>query len=233
MVVDCQSEQNFDHGPPTLRPLRTRARGDVLRPGVPRRPRPGRISRILDGLLRGRGRRRSARSAAEVVTAVFYNFAPSHVARALPAAWDFASPADALRAREASAVAALRRCGVDRRCRRCETAAELLAKAARKRPAGRPPAVRGEPARCRGPTNPVARLWHATTLLREQRGDGHVAVLVANGHQRPRVQRAALRSPTGCPASSSCAAATTTTTSGRSCVDRLAARGLARRRTAH
>jgi hypothetical protein len=31
------------------------------------------------------------------------------------------------------------------------------------------------------PTDPVARLWHATTLLREHRGDGHVAVLTAEG----------------------------------------------------
>ncbi|MDP9167165.1 MAG: hypothetical protein M3O32_14065, partial [Actinomycetota bacterium] len=29
--------------------------------------------------------------APDVVTAIFNNFAPSHVARALPAAWDFAS----------------------------------------------------------------------------------------------------------------------------------------------
>ena len=48
----------------------------------------------------------------EVVTATFYNFAPDRVAKALPAAWDIASPADALRARQDSAVAALRRYGV-------------------------------------------------------------------------------------------------------------------------
>ena len=28
------------------------------------------------------------------------------------------------------------------------------------------------------PTEPVARLWHAATLLREHRGDGHIAALV-------------------------------------------------------
>ncbi len=47
-----------------------------------------------------------------VVTATFYNFAPERVAKALPAAWDVASPTDALRARQESAVAALRRYGV-------------------------------------------------------------------------------------------------------------------------
>ncbi|MGB3354629.1 MAG: hypothetical protein WBB00_17910, partial [Mycobacterium sp.] len=49
---------------------------------------------------------------AEVVTAAFYNFAPHRVAKALPAAWDSTAPADALRARQRSAVAALRRYGV-------------------------------------------------------------------------------------------------------------------------
>jgi len=31
------------------------------------------------------------------------------------------------------------------------------------------------------PTEPLARLWHAVTLLREHRGDGHVAVLASLG----------------------------------------------------
>jgi hypothetical protein len=42
----------------------------------------------------------------ELVTAAFYNFAPERVAKAIPAAWDFATPADALRVRQESAVAA-------------------------------------------------------------------------------------------------------------------------------
>jgi len=114
-----------------------------------------------------------------VVTALFYNFAPSHVMRALPAAWDLATPADALRARETSAVAALARCGVlaDDAVR---TAGDLLAVAA----AGAP--LDGRPLFAANltlpwPDEPVAKLWHAATLLREQRGDAHVAVLVANG----------------------------------------------------
>lgn len=116
---------------------------------------------------------------ADVVTAIFYNFAPGHVARALPAAWEQVSPAAALRARESGAVAALRRCGVtdDDAVR---TAADLLARAAAAAPLdGRAlfAANRALP----WPDEPVARLWHAATLLREQRGDAHVAVLVANG----------------------------------------------------
>jgi hypothetical protein len=48
----------------------------------------------------------------EVVTATFYNFTPERVAKALPAAWEIASPADCLQVRVDSAVAALRRYGV-------------------------------------------------------------------------------------------------------------------------
>jgi Helix-turn-helix family len=31
------------------------------------------------------------------------------------------------------------------------------------------------------PDEPVARLWHAATLLREHRGDGHIIALAADG----------------------------------------------------
>ena len=116
---------------------------------------------------------------AEVVTAVFYNFAPSHVARAIPAAWERATPADALRARESAAVAALKRCGVTDGGSTA-TAADLLAKAARTAPSDGRPMFAANLA-LPWPVDPVARLWHASTLLREQRGDAHVAVLVANG----------------------------------------------------
>jgi len=116
---------------------------------------------------------------ADVVTAVFHNFAPAHVARALPAAWDFAGPDDALRARESSAVAALNRCGVVDGPE-VRAAADLLATAAATAPLDGRPLFAANHA-LPWPDEPVARLWHASTLLREQRGDAHVAVLVANG----------------------------------------------------
>jgi hypothetical protein len=114
----------------------------------------------------------------DVVTALFYNFAPSRVARALPDAWEIAPPAAALRAREDSAVAALRRYGLtDDGVRR---AADLTAKAARGAPLdGRP--LFAANAALPWPTEPLAVLWHAVTLLREQRGDAHVAVLATSG----------------------------------------------------
>lgn len=117
--------------------------------------------------------------APEVVTAVFYNFAPQRVAKALPAAWQIAGPEAALHARLDSAVATLRRYGL-KEDENVRTAAELASKAARRAPAdGRAlfAANRALP----WPDDPLAALWHATTLLREQRGDGHVAVLTAAG----------------------------------------------------
>ncbi len=114
----------------------------------------------------------------EVVTALFYNFAPSRVAKALPGAWEIASPGAALRARQDSAVAALRRYGVTEEA--AQTAAELAAKAARGATLdGRP--LFAANAALPWPSEPLAMLWHAVTLLREQRGDAHVAVLAASG----------------------------------------------------
>lgn len=117
--------------------------------------------------------------APEVVTATFYNFAPHRVAKALPAAWQVAPPADALRIRLESAVAALERYGVGHGDD-VSTAADLLADVASNA------ALDGRPlfaanAALPWPDEPLAKLWHATTLLREQRGDGHVAVLVSHG----------------------------------------------------
>jgi hypothetical protein len=115
----------------------------------------------------------------EMVTAIFYNFAPERVAKALPAAWQIAGPEAALQARQDSAVAALRRYGIDAD-ENVIVAAELAGKAAREAPLeGRTlfAANRALP----WPDDPLAALWHAATLLREQRGDTHVAVLAARG----------------------------------------------------
>lgn len=116
---------------------------------------------------------------AEVVSAMFYNFSLARVAKALPEAWQYAPPAAALRTRAETAVAALRRYGVgdDDDVR---TAADLAAKAARAAlPDGRP--LFAANLALDWPEEPVAKLWHAVTLLREHRGDGHVAVLAAAG----------------------------------------------------
>jgi hypothetical protein len=118
---------------------------------------------------------------AEVVHAVFYNFAPGEVARHIPQVWGLTTPEAALAARERGCVAALRRIlgeladgpGVAH-------AGDLLLSAATSAPVqGRAlfAALRALPV----PQEPVARLWHAATLLREHRGDGHTVALVAEG----------------------------------------------------
>ncbi|MGD1240022.1 SCO6745 family protein [Mycobacterium seoulense] len=115
----------------------------------------------------------------EVVTAIFYNFAPERVAKALPAAWQVAGPDAALHARQESAVAALRRYGLNTD-ENVRVAAELAGKAARQAPLDGRPLFAANLA-LPWPEDPLAALWHATTLLREHRGDAHVAVLAAAG----------------------------------------------------
>src|ERR1700751_200710 len=115
----------------------------------------------------------------EVVTAIFYNFAPERVAKALPAAWEIAGPEAALRAPQDSAVAALRRYGITADENVC-VAAELAGRAARQGPLDARPLFAANLA-LPWPDDPLAALWHAATLLREQRGDAHVAVLAAAG----------------------------------------------------
>src|SRR3954451_3007266 len=116
---------------------------------------------------------------AEVVHAAFYNFAEGEVARHIPQVWDTTTPEAAHAARARGCVAALRRIlgelvatpGLAR-------AAELLAKASTSAPTeGRVmyAALRARPM----PEQPLARLWHAANMLREHRGDGHIAALVS------------------------------------------------------
>ena len=120
----------------------------------------------------------------EVVAALFYNFAPRRVAKALPDAWGFAAPEVALERRLTGSVAALTRAFGARGdldlSADVDVAAGLAGRVARSAsPDGR--ALFAANAALAWPDDPLAALWHATTLLREQRGDGHVATLVANG----------------------------------------------------
>ncbi|MEV4143422.1 MarR family transcriptional regulator [Amycolatopsis sp. NPDC049691] len=118
---------------------------------------------------------------AEVVHAVFYNFAPGEVARHLPRVWDLTTPEAALAARERGCVAGMRRILGERADDPAiARAGDLLLKAATSAPVeGRAlyAALRAVPV----PQEPVARLWHAATLLREHRGDGHIVALLAEG----------------------------------------------------
>ena len=114
---------------------------------------------------------------AAVVTASFFNFAPSFVARAVPGVWDLVTPQEAIAVREAGATAALRRLLGGREAEAAK-AADLLWRAAEDLDfAGR--ALSAANAELPVSGEPLTRRWQATTLLREHRGDGHFAALAA------------------------------------------------------
>jgi hypothetical protein len=118
---------------------------------------------------------------AEVVVATFYNFHPRMVHRAIPDAWGFAPPEAVLAARLEGADAALRRLlGGWAEGPEAAEAAALGRRAMEGRdPAGRP--LFAAHAALGWPEDPHLALWHAATLYREFRGDGHVACLLADG----------------------------------------------------
>jgi hypothetical protein len=114
---------------------------------------------------------------AAVVSASFFNFAPSFVARAVPGVWELITPADAIAAREAGAAASLRRL-LDGREAEAAKAAGLLWRAVEDLDfAGRVLSAANAELPVSG--DPLTRLWQAATVLREHRGDGHFAALAA------------------------------------------------------
>jgi hypothetical protein len=116
---------------------------------------------------------------AQVVHAAFYNFAEGEAARHIPSAWERIAPEASVAARQRGSAASLRRIlgaevagspGLVR-------VADLTTKAATSAPTeGRMmyAGMRTLPI----PGDPVERLWHAATMLREHRGDGHIAALL-------------------------------------------------------
>jgi hypothetical protein len=118
---------------------------------------------------------------AEVVHAVFYNFADGEVARHIPWVWGKTTPEEAIAVRERGSAAALRqKIGELADSPGLLRVADLATRAA----VSAPTEGRALYAGLRAldvPDEPVARLWHAATLLREHRGDGHNAALLAHG----------------------------------------------------
>ena len=121
--------------------------------------------------------------AAGTIIATFYNFRPSLVRASMDGVWARVAPATVLEARTHAAADALRRllaaaAGSDD----LRSAAELARRAALRaceRTEGRP--LFAGHADLPWPDGPVETLWHAQTLLREFRGDGHIALLVEHG----------------------------------------------------
>jgi hypothetical protein len=118
---------------------------------------------------------------AEVVDALFYNFAPGEVARHIPKVWRTTTPEAAIAARQTGCVEALRRVLGDHvDSPAFARAADLLTRAATSAPwEGRPmyAALRALPI----PDEVGARCFHAASLLREYRGDGHITALMVEG----------------------------------------------------
>jgi hypothetical protein len=118
---------------------------------------------------------------AEVVDALFYNFAPGEVARHIPKVWQTTTPEAAIAARLDGCTQALRHILGDR----VETAdfaraTELLLKAAVSAPSqGR--AMYAALLALPVPDDVVTRMFHAGALLREHRGDGHIIALMTEG----------------------------------------------------
>lgn len=114
-----------------------------------------------------------------VVAAAFYSFEPDFVAAFVPRVWSIASPETVLGTRVSIVDACLRRLLGDEAVSSNEMveAAELAMRASEgcSRP-GRP--MYSANADVAHSDAAHLRLWHATTLLREHRGDGHIAVLV-------------------------------------------------------
>jgi hypothetical protein len=120
---------------------------------------------------------------AEVVIATFFNFNPDLVRACIPAAWQTTTTDKILGARLEAADAALRRALGDAlaapEMARAAALARTAAEAACEQLEGRP--LFAAHARLDWPEESHLVLWHAQTLLREYRGDGHVAALTVSG----------------------------------------------------
>ena len=115
----------------------------------------------------------------ELVTALFGGFAPEMVARAVPQVWSVAPPPQVQSARLTGAVAALRRLLAENPLPTV-AAAELTGRCVQALPLpGRPMAA--AQAGLPRPDEPLAALWHDCTVLREYRGDGHLAAVAVAG----------------------------------------------------
>ena len=114
---------------------------------------------------------------AEVVIATFFNFNPEIVRRAIPAAWDVASPEEIQTVRMRAAGSQLAALGaID------DAALDEATELAGRMMAGVTDEARplaGANRSVAEPDDPWERLWQRLTVIREWRGDAHVAALAA------------------------------------------------------
>ena len=117
----------------------------------------------------------------DVVQATFFNFSRLAVEFGMAGVWDVASPEQLVAARYRAADRALRRLCGDLLDDPSVAEAAQLARTATEgcTPYGRP--LYAANAGLAWPEQPHLQLFHAQTLLREFRGDGHIAALVTEG----------------------------------------------------
>lgn len=116
-----------------------------------------------------------------MITATYYSFSPDMIADYVPGAWSVASPVQVLDARIRAVDRSLRALLGDHIDGPEVAEAAVLAREAAEaaNTAGRPLAAAD--ADLPWPAQPHLQLWHAATVLREHRGDGHITALVAAG----------------------------------------------------
>ncbi|WP_188196332.1 SCO6745 family protein [Nonomuraea sp. SYSU D8015] len=120
------------------------------------------------------------KAGARLATALYYSFSPRTMAEHVPAVWEVASPEQVLPARLTAVERTYRHLLGDDRLAGPEVkeAAELARRAAESvSVAGRPFAAANLD--LPWPDEPHLVLWQAATVLREHRGDGHLAALQA------------------------------------------------------
>lgn len=118
---------------------------------------------------------------AGVVIATFFNFNPALIEHAIPSVWDRTTPEAMVDARLAAIDLGLRRLLGD-----VVDSADVARAAELARVAADACTIPGRPlyaghAALPWPTEPHLALWHAISLIREYRGDGHIACLVTEG----------------------------------------------------
>ncbi|GGX92237.1 SCO6745 family protein [Streptomyces fructofermentans] len=115
------------------------------------------------------------------VASAFFSFSPRMVAAHMDGVWETADPEQVIRARARGVDRAYRAILGDRAgSPELAEAAALARRAAESlSTAGRPLAAAN--AELPWPEAPHAQLWHAATILREHRGDGHLAALLVAG----------------------------------------------------
>ncbi len=115
----------------------------------------------------------------DLVLATFFNFSPEAVAEGIPLAWETTSPEALQAARLTAASRVLDRVAgavtVEGIAEATDIASEMVNNTSM---AGRPLAAANQSVD--PPDDPLTRLWQLLTVIREYRGDAHVAALTAS-----------------------------------------------------